>query len=437
MTSEGRRASAPAPRARVAAAVAATALAACSASPATAGAATWTPVRDATAAGQAFSPSVAADAGGRFSIAFARQLRGSQRAEVRRGLLSAGLRGSSLVLDSSADELSSISITQSSRGLLGAAWLRHADRAQGPRAATVSADGEIAGPVNLVPAGTESASDPRWVLRPDGKPLLVWDRRTSSAYAPLDGRTFGAPVALPGAGSASQVSVVEDQSGARVAVWTDGTRILGAQAPADGPFGARTVLSGPGTARDPQLALSADGTVLAGWVRNMGAGNVMEVAARAPGGAFGTPVAVSGAGEGAFSPRLVASSAGEVVAVWVSATTARGWGGARGPLRLRRLTGRGAIAGAAMTLTPTGVRTADPALADDGAGAVFIGWSSGLLAARQIGVRRLGRHGRLGAVRTLAAGRWEATGAPVIAAAAGRAVLAWSANGIVRYRLYG
>jgi hypothetical protein len=385
----------------------------------------------------------AADASGRFSIGFIRQLGDDgYRAEVRRGALDSRLQGGSLVLDASSTDLSSIAVTEIGDGALAAAWLRHADRAQGPRATTVTAEGDVARAVNLVPGGTEAAFDPRWVARPGGGPLLVWDRRATSASAPLQGRGFGAPTPLPGVGLASSVSVVERADGERVAVWSDATRVLAARAPAAGPFGATAEISGPGVARDPQVALGPDGTAVAAWVRNTGAGNVMEIASASPGGPFGTPVALSAPGEGAFAPRLVATGGEDddeagVVAVWVAGPTNRGWGSVRGPLRLQRLTGDGEPIGDALTITPPGVRTADPALAGDGHGAVFVGWSSGLLAARQIGVRRLGRTGRLGPVRELAAGRWEMTGAPVLAAADGRAVMTWSADGIVRYRLYG
>lgn len=410
------------------------------AGPGSAAAATWSPVRDATAAGQSFSPAAAADEDGRFSIGFIRQLGKDEayRTEVRRGLLGSGLRGESLVLDESAEDLSSIALTQTADGLLGAAWLRHTDRAQGPRAATVSGDGDVTGPVNLVPDGTESAFDPRWFTRPGGAPLLIWDRRTTSASAPLARDAFGTPTPLPGTGLASGVSVIERPGGARVAVWAQDTTVLAAQAPAGGPFGAPVQISGPGAARDPQLALSPDGTAAAAWVRNTGAGNVLEVAVAAPGGAFAPPRVLSAPVEGAFAPRLVATSGDEagLVAVWVSGPTDRGWGSVRGPLRVQRLTSRGGLLGEPVTVTPPGVRTADPALAEDGRGAVFVGWSSGLLSARQIGVRRLGRTGRLGPPRELAAGRWEMTGAPVLAAAGGRAVMVWSADGIVRYRLY-
>ena len=412
--------------------VAAAALATAIAAPA--GAATWTPAREATRAGQASWPVVAADPGGRFTLGYIRERGGAYRAELRRGVVARGLRGGPLVLDASDEDLSALALKQFSTGRIGVAWLRHEDRAQGPRAATVTADGEMRGPVDLVPAGTDSASAPRWVSAPGADPLLVWDRRSGSAAATLDGHRWGTPMPLPGAGIASQVSVVAERGGGRIAVWAAAGRVLAAEAPARGAFGAPVILSGPGTARDPQLARSADGTVVAGWVRNEGTGNVMEVAARPPGGSFRAPVALSGAGEGAFYPRLVASSAGEVVGVWVSGTTARGWGGARGPLRMRRLTGDGVVEGRAVTLTPSGVRTAEPTLADDGRGTLLVAWSAGPLAAREMGVRRVTRTG-LGAVQELSAGRCESTAAPALAAAAGRAVIAWTADGVVRFRL--
>jgi hypothetical protein len=283
----------------------------------------------------------------------------------------------------------------------------------------------------------ESAFDPRWSPVSTGDPLLVWDRRTSSAATFLDGADFGTPFPVPGAGLTTQLSVVVDRSGTLVATWSDGTRVLTATAAAGGGFGAPVALSGAGFARDPQLVVTEDGTAVAAWVRNTGTGNLLEVATRPSGGRFGAPVAVSGQEEGAFAPRLIASSAGEVVAAWVAGPTDRGWGSVRGPLRMRRLSGDGEPVSAPTTLTPEGVRTGEAALADDGRGAVFIGWGSGLLAEREIGVRRLARNGRLGRARELAAGRWSLTGAPVLAAADGRAVMVWAADGIVRYRLYG
>jgi hypothetical protein len=400
----------PATRRRRVAVVAAVALA-CAQASAAAQAATWSPMRSATQAGQSFSPEAATDGDGRFALGFIRQLGDDDfRVEVRRGTLDSGLHGGGLVLDESSDALSAIAVTETGDGGVAAAWLRHADRAQGPRATTVGEDGAVAAPVNLVPGGTESAFDPRWVTRPGGGPLLVWDRRTTSASAPLEGRAFAAPTPLPGVGLTSSVSVVERAGGERVAVWSDATRVLTARAPAGGPFGPTTQISGPGAARDPQLVLGADGTAVAAWVRNTGAGNVLEVTSASPGGSFGPTSVLSAPGEGAFAPRLVATGdegGAGIVAVWVSGPTTRGWGSVRGPLRLRRLTDEGEPLGDAVTITPPGVRTADPA-----------------------------RTGRLGAARELAAGRWEMTGAPVLAAADGRAVMAWSADGIVRFRLY-
>src|SRR5687767_1367985 len=74
--------------------------------PSGAAAATWSPVRSATKSGQSFSPVAAADASGRFSIGFIRQLGDDgYRAEVRRGALDSRLQGGSLVLDASSTDL--------------------------------------------------------------------------------------------------------------------------------------------------------------------------------------------------------------------------------------------------------------------------------------------------------------------------------------------
>ena len=130
--------------------------------------------------------------------------------------------------------------------------------------------------------------------------------RTTSAQAPLDGVRFGVQNGLPGTGISSQVQLAVQPDGSQLAVWLQSGRVVTAQSPAAGqPFSAPVTLSGAGFARDPHLAMSADGTAVVAWVRSAGAGNVMEVASRPPGGTFGTPVALSGSGEGAFSPELV------------------------------------------------------------------------------------------------------------------------------------
>ena len=425
-------------RHRLALPAVAVALAATAAVPASAPAASWGPVGNATRSGQSFGPTVAANSDGRFAVGFVRQLGSAHRAEIRTGRLTDRLRGDSVLLDSSTGNVDSPAVTfAGEEGPIGVAWRRLANRAQRLRGAAVADDGDVSGPFDLTTDGPESAYEPRWIAQPDGPPLLVWDRRTSSAQAPLDGVRFGVQNGLPGTGISSQVQLAVQPDGSQLAVWLRSGRVVTAQSPAAGqPFSAPVTVSGAGFARDPHLAMSADGTAVAAWVRSAGAGNVMEVASRPLGATFGTPVALSGSGEGAFSPELVASSTGGFLAAWVSGPTGRGWGSASGPVRAQRLAAGGAPTGTAFTLTPAGARIVDPTVAGDGRGGVMVGWRVGAGSARQIVARRVAGNGVVGTPRTLDTGSRIEAGAPAMAGSLGAVVASWTSGGIVRYRLY-
>jgi hypothetical protein len=418
---------------------------AAAAAPAAAAGATWGDARDATRAGSAAQPSVAMGGDTGFAVGFIRTLGEDEgavhRAEVRAGK-GDGLRGPSVVLDTSTTDLAALTVTlaedDDGSDLLAAAWLRHADRAKGPRAATVTGAGDVHGPVDLVPDGTESASNPRWHVGRAGRAgrLLTWDRRTTSGAAALEGTRFAPPIALPGAGAPSSLDIAEDVRGDAVAVWLRAGQVLAAQAQGDGAFGAPTVLSGPGVAREPRVIATPDGATYAAWLRNTGTGNVLEVATRGPRGAFGAATAVSDPLEGAFAPQLVRFGGG-VAAVWTVGTRERGWGSQRGPLRMQVLDDDGTPAGAPVTITPPGVRIAAASIASEGDRGLFAGWTVGPERDRRVVVRRVAANGVLGRPRTLAAGRMEDPPAPVLAANDGRAVAAWTDHGTIRYRLYG
>jgi hypothetical protein len=415
------------------------------ATPAAATAATWGAARDATRAGSAAQPSVAIGADARFAVGFVRTLgeddAAVQRAEVRRGS-GDRLRGASLVLDTSTSDLSALTLTlagdEGPREVLAAAWLRHADRAKGPRAATVTAARDVRGPVDLVPGGTDSASNPRWQVGLAGRAgrLLTWDRPTTSGAAALEGTGFAAPIALPGAGAPSGLDVAEDVVGDAVAVWLQDGHVLAAQTQGGIGFGAPTVLSGPGTAREPRVIATPDGTTYAAWLRNTGTGNVLEVATRGPRGAFGAATPVSDPLEGAFAPQLVRFGAG-VAAVWTAGTREQGWGTQRGPLRMQVLDHDGTPAGAPVTITPPGVRVVSPSLASAGRRGLFAGWTTGSGRDRRVVVRRIAGNGVLGRPWTLAVGRRLGLSAPVLAATERGAVAAWVERARVRYRVYG
>ncbi|MEA2380097.1 MAG: hypothetical protein QOH72_68 [Solirubrobacteraceae bacterium] len=421
--------------------LAAAALAAAAVVPASAPAASWTAPRPAATAGASFTPSVAADARGRMAVGFVRQLRGRTRAEVRRGTTRGLLRGASLVLDSSTHFESELAVgLPSDGGPLAAAWRRFDNGAQRLFAATVSTAGAARTPQALAPDGTESAYAPAFVAGGDGSTRLVWTRRTTAAGRLLAGGAFGAPFALPAPGVGAEPRIAVDADGTAVVVWVDSPsgRVLASQAPAGGRFGPPTVLSATGRARDPQLAVSATGTAVAVWLQSSGGGNSVQAVARPRGGAFGAPFQIAEPGQRAFSPRIAATSAREVLVAWVNSNVTTGYGGGPGVVRLQRLGDDGAPVGARRQLTPDGVRTTEPALAHDGTGSVIVAWTNFPAGARSgtVQARRIAPSAILGSVRTLSRGPVENRGAPVLAGGAGRMVAAWTQHRDVTYSVY-
>ncbi|HEX6389731.1 MAG TPA: hypothetical protein VFZ89_09795 [Solirubrobacteraceae bacterium] len=415
----------------------AVALLAAAALPSSASAGSWSAERPATNAGTAFGPTVAADARGRIAVGWVRQLRGARRAEVRRGTLRGFLRGPALVLDSTTGNLDGVTVALSGdTSLLAVAWRRRLDAAQRLRGATVSLSGTVVGPAALTAEGSESAYFPRWVAGGDGPPRLIWDRRTSSAGRALRGTGFGAPFALPGRGVSSAPAIAVEPSGTVVAVWTQGGRVLTASAPPGAAFGPTTVLSAAGYARQVQAVATDDGDVVAAWLSSSGEGNAILAAARPQGGDFSATVALAGHEERAFAPRLAATSAGEVLVAYLSTATNRGWGSARGVVRLRRLGGTEQPVGGRIRLSPDGVRAIEPALAHDGIGSALAAWTDSARGRSAVQAKRIAPGGITGPLRTLSRAPADSAAAPALAGANGQGVAAWLRGEDVRYSVY-
>jgi hypothetical protein len=402
-------------------------------------AASWTAPRAATSAGTSFLPSVTADLRGRMAVGFLRTLDGRSRAEVRTGRTRDFLRGDSILLDRSAHSMSGIAVAlPSDGGRLAVAWRRFERSAHRLRAATIDARGDFGTPQPLTVEGPESAYEPTFVPGADGSLRLVWTRRTTSRGRPVLGSVFGAPFALPAPGVGSTPDVAVDLDGTTVVVWVDSAagHVLAAQAPAGGPFGVPVVLSGAGRARDPQVTIDSTGNAVVAWLETTGAGNAVLASQRPRGGAFGPAVQAAEPSQRAFSPRLEATSAGQVLLAWVSTTTTTGFGGGRGIVRLQRLRAGGTPVGARIRLSPDGVRAREPVLAHDGVGSAFASWLGFRSGTNSVQARRLAPGGITGPVRTLSRGRLEDQPAPALAGAAGRGVAAWVQGGDVRYSIY-
>ena len=87
-------------------------------------------------------------------------------------------------------------------------------------------------------------------------------------------------------------------------------------------FAAAVDLSVAGqNAADPQVAMAADGTAAAVWVRFDGANFIVQAATQPPGGAFAAAVDLSAVGHDANSPQVAVAPDGTATAVWTNATT--------------------------------------------------------------------------------------------------------------------
>jgi hypothetical protein len=70
-------------------------------------------------------------------------------------------------------------------------------------------------------------------------------------------------------------------------------------------------------AEAPQVAIDPASNMVAVWVRNDGAKDIVQAATRPAGGAWGPAVPLSAAGQNAEAPQVAVDSAGDAVAVWV------------------------------------------------------------------------------------------------------------------------
>jgi hypothetical protein len=422
------------------ASIGAVAIALGAAVPAAARAGSWTAARAATSAGRAFDPSVAADSGGRIALGFTRTLDGRHRAEIRQGRLRDGLRGGSALLDSQTHFISDVTVGLRP-GAVGpdVVWRRFSSNAQRLFGGAVRAGSRVllSAPV-LLTTGKESGYEPRWVDGADGVRRLVYDRRTTSAARDLSASGYGPEAAVPGTGITAQPGLAVAADGTRTVAWLDNGRVLVAQAAPDSAYGAAAQLPSAGYARDVQVVQGTDGTVVVAWLSNAGQGNAVQIAVRPPGGAFGAPVTIVPGTEGAYAPRMVATSAGEFMLAWVATGRTSGYASSAGTVRLRRLTAGGAPVGAIRDLTAPDTRASEPELAHDGTGSVIAAWGRVERGWRRtIQARRIAPGGIMGTIRNVSPRSGAQGGAPVLAGASGDAVAAWtSPTNKVVYSIY-
>jgi hypothetical protein len=382
-----------------------------------AAAAPWSAPRSVTVSGEAFEPVVALGGPDAAAIAYVRHVGTADRVELRQGTI-ATLPAPVIVDSDSRHGLDSPALTFSGHVAL-LAWRRFQDPdTRVLEFATASRGRVVSGPRAIT--GPPNSYEPAF---PNPGLLTYWHRKAAYVRT-IEQHRPDVSTRLP-AGAAFESEVAALPDGTRVAVWPNAGAIYAAtQAPGALAFGAATRLSAPGGfARSPQVAVTPDGHAVAVWTQAAGVGSTLVSAARAPGGAFGAPVAVTPPTASAFTARALATSAGDVFVTFVSART----DAPAGPLHALRLGPDGRATTPVLTLTPPGQRTREASLAADN-GAVYAAWATAGLGHRSARVVRVAG-AIVGTVRTLS-GTDDVVPAPPAFAMTprGRALIAYATH---------
>jgi hypothetical protein len=189
---------------------------------------------------------------------------------------------------------------------------------------------------------TQTLSDPNHqggvggpdvVIDAQGNAIAAWvladnfegaNSRIQWAFRPAGG-TFGPAQTIFSPGGdppfLDPVHLAVDPQGNAIAVWhrTDFAfvRIQASFRPAGGSFGAPQTISEPGTgARNPRIAMDAQGNALAVWELSDGSHSRVHAAFRPVGGTFGAPQTISAAGEDAFRGNVALDPQGNAISIW-------------------------------------------------------------------------------------------------------------------------
>ena len=198
------------------------------------------------------------------------------------------------------------------------------------RLASRSPGGSFGAGQALGSTGGNGLATPQVAVNDAGAAAVVWSQDPGDANLQIKARvraaggSFTAEQQLSVAGQTAEFPDVEmDAAGRATAIWTResgvGTdAIVQSRATVAGSTTFQPVdeLSDPGAAASfPQVALDAQNTAVAVWVRNQ----VVESATRASGGSFSAPVLVSGPGASAAIPRVAMDAGGNAIAIWAQA----------------------------------------------------------------------------------------------------------------------
>jgi hypothetical protein len=392
--------------------------------PAAAHAAPWSAPRSVTVSGQAREPVVALGEPDAAAVGYVRHINGADRVELRQGTVDA--LHTPVITARDARGLDSTALTYSGHSAL-VLWrqFRNPD-ARVLQLSSVTRSGATTGPNAIT--GPPNGYDPAFVT-----PNLVrFNRRTAAYVRSIPQGRPDVTMRLP-AGATFDAQVVRLANGALVAVWPSGGAIYTATvAPGATAFGPATRVSAPGGfSRTPKLAVTTDGHVVAVWTQADANGRALVAASAAPGARFGAPIVLAPSTARALTAQAIATTAGDVLVTFVSARA----DSPAGPLQALHLAPDGHATTPIQTLTPSGERTRDAALAVD-SGAGYAAWVvAGNGVRHRVRVVRIAPGGIVGTVRTVSGTDSAVSTPPAFAMTTrGRALIAYAMQSL-RIRL--
>jgi hypothetical protein len=171
------------------------------------------------------------------------------------------------------------------------------------------------------------ASEPHVGIDAGGEAVAVWRAFDGSgrieAASRLPGGTWSEPTRLSFKKGAFESRLAIDGAGDAVAVWRGavGTNeiIEAASRAPDGAWSEPVQLVTPNNrvlAFNPQVAIDDAGEAVAVWGHRVGANEVVEMASRAPDGAWSQPREISAPTRSLAEPQVAINNAGEAVAMW-------------------------------------------------------------------------------------------------------------------------
>ena len=288
---------------------------------------------------------------------------------LARRLSAGGTLGNTFTISGNSGAASDPDVATDRNGDTVFTWI---DRAASPdrvRARTLSVSGALS-PIRNVSTTGAIGSQPQVATDRSGDAVITWVREdgvdgdgdivqarqisVNGSLGPI--KDLSAP-----AGRAFAPQVASDEDGDVVFTWLrfDGNRdrAQGRTMTSVGALGSTFTLtpSGP-SARDPQVAIDADGDAVFTWQRFEGDADRAQARTRTAAGVLGAITNLSAAGDDAYAPRVASRDNGDSVFVWLR------FDGANDRVQARSMTAAGAF-GAVQTVSAAGADALTPEVA--------------------------------------------------------------------------